>query len=189
MEKLTKTQKKYSAEIDQIIELLGLSHKDILRFEKDARSPILERIKRQYIVGEIVSDYTLIDEMLGSIIAHYFFNPRKSFIKLWKTKHFKNFNYFILEKISLRNKLDLAKNISDIPRSIRSGILEINELRNGLAHAFFPENLRGDRTLYRGENIFSISGLKRYLREKEKIVDFLFKKAYKVDISNIDFTV
>jgi hypothetical protein len=44
----------------------------------------------------VITRYTLVDEYLNVRIAHYFFGRKKSFIKLWKTKRFKVFNYHVL---------------------------------------------------------------------------------------------
>ena len=41
--------------------------------------------------GEVVSQYTLIDEQLGSKICRYMFDNKK-FMSLWKTKKFERFN-------------------------------------------------------------------------------------------------
>jgi hypothetical protein len=47
-----------------------------------------------------------------------------------------------LEGLSRLKKLAFVKSISKVPKSVARDIQEINALRNGLAHAFFPENLR-----------------------------------------------
>ncbi len=92
---LSKTQKRLSDEIDDIIALIGLNHKEIENFENDARLAVLKSIKDHYIrSGEIIMTYTLIDEMLNCIIANYYFDNKKSFIKHWRTKCFQNFNYY-----------------------------------------------------------------------------------------------
>ena len=186
---LSKTQKRLSNEIDDIIALIGLNHKEIENFENDARIPVLKSIKDHYIRGEIIMTYTLIDEMLNCIIANYYFDNKKSFIKHWRTKRFQNFNYFILEKIYLLNKLDLVKNIIKLPKGIETRIRAVNDLRNGLAHAFFPENLRRNKPVYFGKSVYTPDGIKTFVEDAQNITDFLFKKAYKFDISKYDFRV
>jgi hypothetical protein len=99
---------------------------------------------------------------------------------LWHTKKFKYFNYYIIEKLYLLNKLDLVKNILKIPREIESAIKRINDLRNGLAHSFFPENLRRNKPTYKDKSIYSIEGLKLFEEDRGKINDFFFKKLYNV---------
>jgi len=99
---------------------------------------------RELIRGEVVTKYTLIDERLSSAICRYMFEGGK-FMKLWKTKRFERFNYFILEKMSLMEKLAFVKDVYNIPKRLAADIEAINAIRNALAHAFFPENLRAHR--------------------------------------------
>lgn len=184
---LTRTQKNKVKEIDHILDILGLNHRDVESFEDDAILLVLKSMKDHHIRGEIVMDYALIDELLGSIISHYFFDKKKSFVRLWRTKKFKNFNYYILERIYLGQKLDLVENIIKIPDKIKSTIRKINDLRNALAHTFFPENLRVKRLMYDGKNIYTLEGLKKYIDDRNRVTDFLIKKAYGVDVEGYDF--
>ena|ERR1022692_2986626 len=50
-----------------------------------------------------------------------------------------SFNYFILEKMSLMEKLAFVKDVYTVSRAIAADIESINAIRNALAHAFFPE--------------------------------------------------
>ena len=185
---LINTQKRQIKEIEDIIELFGLNYQRVDSLEQEAILPVLRSIKDHYIRGQIVLDYTFIDELLSCIICKYFCDPKKSFIKSWKTKKFKNFNYFI-EKLYLLNKLDLVDIIIKVPKLIDRSIRGINDLRNGLAHSFFPENLRRNKPIYKKQSIYTLNGLKKYLEDRELITNFLFKKAYQIDISGIDFNV
>lgn len=47
-------------------------------------------------------------------------------------------------------------------------------MRNGLAHAFFPENLRSSKPIYKGKIIFSRDGLHRFIEDMSKVSDFFF---------------
>jgi hypothetical protein len=75
-------------------------------------------MKNQIVRSQVVADYTFIDEMLGAAICHYFFGKKHGFIKLWKTKKFRDFNYYILEVLSITEKLRLVKAIHDVPKSV-----------------------------------------------------------------------
>ncbi len=67
--------------------------------------------------------YVFIDEILSDIVCWYFFGKNRTFQQLWKTKHFQNFNYFIVEKLFLQQKVDLVKNIyTTIPSWVSSDI-------------------------------------------------------------------
>jgi hypothetical protein len=126
--------------------------------------------------SEIIFQYTYIDELLGVAICHYFFGKKRGFIKLWKTKRFRNFNYFILEVLSLTEKLRLVKAIRPVPKGVAADIEAINNLRNGLAHAFFPENLRSAKPTYKGKDIFSVEGVERFIEDMAKISGFFFQR-------------
>ena len=77
------------------------------------------------------------DEFLSAVICWHYFGKKRGFPELWKTKRFKSFNYFILEKLYLLQKLDLVRSIHDTPKWVSSDLAALNELRNGIAHSFF----------------------------------------------------
>lgn len=185
---LTAAHKKLVGEIDYLIDRFGLDHKSVERYERAAIGPMLKSMKDHYIRGQIISDHAFIDELLGSIICKCFFDPAKSFIKLWRTKKFKMFNYFVLEKMGFRQKVDLVENLANIRSDVTSKLNRLNTLRNAYAHAFFPENLRGKkRHLYNGKSMSSREGIDEYIQDRDDVVKYLFKKVHRIDISGIDF--
>ena len=96
--RLTKLQKRLLAEVTAIAELSHVDYENILDYDKEERTARLQLMKNQIVRSQVITDYTFIDEILGVAICHYFFGKKRGFIKLWKTKKFKNFNYYILEK-------------------------------------------------------------------------------------------
>ena len=180
--KLTTTQRNLIKELDEIVELFGLNYGKISEIEKEARIPYIRLAKDQYIRSQVVMTYVVIDEFLGSAICRYFFGKKKNFFQVWRTKKFKNFNYYILEKLTLLNKLDLVKVILKLPKEIENAVRKINDLRNGLAHSFFPENLKRNKPVYRNESIYSIKGLKLFEEERDKINSFFAKKLFSAAI-------
>jgi hypothetical protein len=169
---LTKKQKALLADVGKISDLLGLDWRNINDYERDSRTPHLERMKRHLIIGEVVMQYTLIDEYLNVQLCHHFFSRKKNFIKLWKTKKFQNFNYHALEGLFLLEKLRYVKSFKKIPRKIAKDIDQINFLRNGLAHAFFPENLKRSRPIYKGKSIFTLEGIQQFVDDMSEISHF-----------------
>jgi|SRR5467141_2116531 hypothetical protein len=169
---LTKKQKALLAEVEDISYLLGLDWLDIKDYDRESRTPHLERMKRHLIIGEVVMQYTLIDEYLNAQLCHHFFGRKRSFIKLWKTKKFKNFNYNILEGLFLLEKLRYVRSFMKIPKKITKNIDKINTLRNGLAHAFFPENLKRSKPIYKGKSIFTLQGIQQFVDDMAEISDF-----------------
>ena len=186
-EYLTRKQRQLQKELDAIFETLGLDYWDIVDREKEARTPVLEVIKREIVRGEIVSEYTVIDDLLATKLCNYFF-PGQNLIRRWKTKRFLRFNFYILERLYLTQKLALIKDVYTVPKNISSTIEEINSLRNSMAHAFFPENLRSYQmkgrpaprkpitVRYKGEDVFTAVGIEKFKADCVEIIDFLIWK-------------
>jgi hypothetical protein len=198
---LTRTQKHLVADLDKIMSAAGLDYWNILDldFEYQYRTNVLQVIRREIVRGQVVSRYALIDEHLGSKICHYMFDNKK-FMSLWKTKKFERFNYFIVEKMSLLEKLAFVKDVYKVSKTIVADIESINAIRNALAHAFFPENLRAYRTKhgsasrrlagprYKGVDIFTFNGFERFLDDSHRVGQFFItdirrKKVKKVPTS------
>lgn len=115
---------------------------------------------------------TGVDEFLNTRIAHFFFGKKRPFWNLWRNKRFKLFNYHVLEELSLLKKLQLVRAISPLPNRIREDIERLNALRNGIAHAFFPENLKKSKPAWKGKGIFTPMGIERYQQDIRVVVDY-----------------
>jgi len=184
--RLTRTQRALVEELDNITSVAGLDYWNILDRDVDNeyRTTILQVIVREIVRGEVVTHYTLIDEHLGSRICNYLFDSKK-FMALWKTKKFERFNYYILEKMSLLEKLALVKDIYRVSKTLSANIESINAIRNALTHAFFPENLRAHRSKhgsasrkltgshYKGIDIFTLHGFERFMDDARSVENFL----------------
>jgi hypothetical protein len=162
MASLTKYQKRLVQELREIYDLLSLDFYDIKAYPKEQRITRLELMKRAAIRQEIVTTYTHIDEYLASELCVQYFGTEKDFPALWKTKRFQLFNYHFLEEMSLLPKLRFVRALRKIPKVIARDIDRLNALRNGVAHAFFPENLKRSRAVWRDTSIFSLEGLKAF---------------------------
>ena len=173
---LTRKQHKLLAELESMAESFGLDYANIRDYEPDARTPILEVIKNKLVRGQVIMWYTLVDEFLNAEMCHYFFGKKRSFKQLWKTKKFQIFNHHIIEELYLLPKLRLVKAVRSIPKPITQNVEALNALRNALAHAFFPENLRKAKPTWRGKNIFSSEGSERFMSDMHRIADFFLKR-------------
>jgi hypothetical protein len=129
-------------------------------------------MKRAAIRQEVITRYTHIDEYLASELCVHFFGSTKSFPALWKTRKFQLFNYHFLEEMSLMPKFRYVKAIRSIPRSVVRDIERLNALRNGMAHAFFPENLKRSRAVWGDKSIFSLDGLKAFHEAMNDVTRF-----------------
>jgi len=177
---LTSKQKKIIKELDEIYAAIGLDYWNIEYYDRESRTAVLELQMRKAIVGEIIVQYTLIDEMMNWAICRHFFGTSKSSIKLWGTKKFQNFNYYILESLYLLQKLKLIQTFRRrIPKNIVEDICLLNDLRNAVAHAFFPENLRRykkwGKAVYKGKDIFTVEGISLFMGDMERVNDFFLK--------------
>jgi len=171
-EKLTKKQQELVIEIKKIVSLLDIDYQHITRIEKSQRTIHLQIIKDQMIRGQIIMYYTLVDDILSGRICRYYFGEKGDFIKLWKTKRFQLFNHHVIEELSLMKKLSFVRAIIAVPKNITGEIERLNALRNGVVHAFFPENLRRFKPLWKGKNIFTFDGIKSMVEDMEKVFEF-----------------
>jgi hypothetical protein len=173
MSTLTPKQKKLVHELEQISDILSLNYQNVVKEDEQWRTTHLEKIKRHIIIGEVITSYTLVDELLNMIICRFFFGRRRSFPQLWKTKRFQLFNQYVIESLYLPQKLRLVKEIQSIPKAIIRDIERLCALRDGLAHAFFPENLRSSKPVYKGIDIFSFEGISLLCEDMQNVYDYL----------------
>jgi hypothetical protein len=176
--RLTSNQKRLLSDLEEIAALTRLDYTNIREYDPEERTARLKFMKNQLIRSQVIMDYAFVDEMLGCAICHYFFGKKKSFIKLWKTNKFRNFNHYVLEVLSLTEKLRLVKTITKVPKNVAGNIEALNALRNGLAHAFFPENLRSAKPFYKGKDIFTIDGLSTFISDMSKVSDFFLHRNF-----------
>ena len=181
MPKLTRAQTRLVAEIEEVASDLGLDYRSLL--EQWAGSEYLTTLlglaRRELIAAAIVHEYTYIDELLGSIIARYFMGTLGG-VRAWRSKRFQRFNYFVLEKLYVVQKLALVRDIRALPRESVRYVEKINDLRNAVAHSFFPENLRGERTRYKGLDVFTVEGFRRLREDRDDALAPLFRRAYQI---------
>jgi hypothetical protein len=178
--RLTAQQRRLRDEIHALAELVGVDPSYIIENSGDTETLTfaLKSAKDCLIRGEIVFKYTLITTFIDWLISTYYFGPRA--MELWRTKKFQNFNYYILEPLSLIKKVDLLSDVLDVPKNIRQNIHDINDLRNALAHAFLPEYLRRYRSkgvhepTYKGQSIRSLEALERFQADVEEISEWYF---------------
>jgi len=171
-EKLTKKQQELFGEIGEIASLLVIDYQNISRIKKSERTIHLEIIKNQMIRGQIIMYYTLVDDLLSDRIRRYYFGEKSDSIKLRESKRFQLFNHHVIEELSLLKKLSFVRAIMDVPKSITTEIERLNALRNGIVHAFFPENLKRYKPLWKGKNIFTFDGIKSMVEDMEKVFEF-----------------
>jgi hypothetical protein len=176
---LTGKQRRLVREVRQLLSTLMLEPDAILAAEDLAgRTPRLELAKDQIIRSAVVLKYVLMDEFLSAIVCWHYFGRSRSFPQLWKTKRFRSFNYFVLERLYLLQKLDLVRSIHDIPKPVVADLAALNDLRNAIAHSFFPQNRRR-KPEWKGQSIFTEDGFERFLEDIGKLSDFFVERFWR----------
>lgn len=169
---LTKKQRQLAAEVTQLLSTLGLNPDEIVTtHEGKFRTIALMLAHDQVIRSAVILQYVLMDAQLNWVMGWHFFGKKRSFRQSWKTKRFKSFNHFILEKLHLLQKLDFVKSIHAIPKWVASDLGALNDLRNGLAHSFFLQNSRR-KPEWKGQSVFTQDGMDQFLNDTQKLLDF-----------------
>ena len=174
--RLTAKQTRLVREMEKICELVHLDFWNAAKYDADGRTAGLEMTKRRIVLGEVVHAYTMVDELLSVAMCHFFFGRTTSFIKLWRTKKFRIFNRHIIEELSLLPKLRLVRAARPVPSGTARDIERLNALRNGLAHALFPENLGKTKPEWKGKDIWSLEGLSAFVEDVQRIYDYFRKR-------------
>jgi hypothetical protein len=182
---LTRAERRLQKHAEEIATIAKTDIWDIESYDPDARKAILQLAINTTVIGDVVSKYTLIDELLSVIICNFFFRRSKkdqTFRKLWKTKKFRTFVHYISDEIYLLQKMRIVHAITPLPSQVRSRIEAVNAVRNALAHSFFPENRRQymahKKVLYSGEDIRSKEGLAAFRIDFDLIWGELAKRAF-----------
>ncbi len=174
---LTRNDRKLIGEIQAIIERLNLDPKQIAT-EKDAenRRELLKGARLHLIRGEVITQFTLIDELLTHEVAIEMLGGKAA--KPWKRKRvrFERAKSLLTEsRMSMRHKLELYRVYRRAPRNVAQIIAELNKLRNALAHVFFVEG-RHARANYRGQDILNPSTFDTFLDDMSLAFEFFVSR-------------
>jgi hypothetical protein len=180
---LTALQKKLYAEANKIAVMAQV---DFWNVEKnwdkaEWRTVGLRIAIAHLVVAEVVSQYTLLDEVLTDYICRYYFkrpgNPRYIY---WKRKKFRLFVHFMLDELYLLKKMQLVHAIKPLPKEVRMTIGKVNAIRNAMAHSFFPENrkehMKVGKVLYGAKDIRSAEGLRQFKDECDEAYNLIKKR-------------
>jgi hypothetical protein len=138
---LTRIERRLQKEAEEIASMVKTDIWDIESYDPKGRRTILELSINTTVTGEIITKYTLIDELLSVIMCKFFFrqpNQVPTFQILWKTKRFQTFVHYISDDMYLLQKTRAVHAIHPLSSQVRSRIEAINAVRNALAHSSFP---------------------------------------------------
>jgi hypothetical protein len=171
-DRLTKKQTKYVRLLREVFELLGLDFENIRDYPSaEERSVHLKRVLVHLVRGEVITQFTLIDDLLThqlafKILANRVTNP-------WQSKRFRTVKAALAEsRLPLSRKLDVFRSLAKVPDDVVTIISRLNKLRNHMAHQFFLDDLP-KKLNYAGKNILSVEGLRLFKSDQERAFDYL----------------
>jgi hypothetical protein len=171
-DRLTNKQRRYIRQLQEIFDMLGLDYESIRDYPSaEERTVHLERILVHIIRGEVITQFTLIDELVTHKLARKILadrpkNPRRS-------KRFQAVKAVLAEsRLPLSRKLALLRNLVKVPDDVVASILRVNKIRNHIAHQFFLDDSQR-KLKYSGKNILSVEGLRLFQRDQEGIFNYL----------------
>jgi hypothetical protein len=184
-ERLTNKQRELKNEIDEIASIMYTDHWRVLEYPADSRTHILKLSRIHLINSIVISQYTLIDDLLASIICNYYFKTpteQLHYRKLWRTKRFRIFVQDLLDNTYLLNKRQVVNDIKKLPKEINSLIGSISDIRNAIAHSFFPQNRRQfnqyKRVTYKNLDLYTSDGAQRFMGDTHIVIQHLWKIAF-----------
>jgi hypothetical protein len=137
----------------------------------EERTAQLERILHDVVRGEVITQFTLIDELLThelarKILGRHVTAPRRS-------KRFHAIKNVLAEsRLSISCKLDLFRTLTKVPNDVASAISRLSRIRNHMAHQFFIDG-SVKRFDYCGKNILSTDGLRLFQRDQHRVFEYL----------------
>ena len=183
---LTRLQKKLHKEAEEIAEMARVDFWNIeSEVETEWRTAAFRIAIAHLVVAEIITRYTMLDEVLTDYLCRYYFkrpnNPRYIF---WKRKKFRLFVHFMLDEMYLLKKMQMVHAIRPLPKDVRATIEKANAIRNAMAHSFFPENrkehMKVGKVLYAGKDIRTADGLRQFKDDCHDAYDYLKGRVGKV---------
>lgn len=180
----TRLEHRLKNEAEAIGRLAQVNFWDAEEWERgQERQARLRVVIHTMVVGAVVKQYTLFDEILSDTILKYYFKAKgtKRFI-LWRQKSFRTFVHFMLDEMYLLKKMEIVNAVKPLPKEVRETLRKVNAIRNSLAHSFFPENRkehkRAGAVLYDGKDIRTSEGLEKFLSDCHEAWVYLAKRAY-----------
>ncbi len=168
---LSRQQRRAFKEYQRILEAAALNPERVLSFaeeDPDAVVPILRSMTDQVVRSEVIFEYTMIDMELDSILFQHFFGTGARLRAKRRTQRYKTLRSILRTFISFISCRFIRK-FKDVPRSIVAKIAAINELRYGLAHTFFVEDLGPSKRTYNGRSIFKRDGFRDFRKDTWEI--------------------
>lgn len=167
------------AELNEIMFFLGYGYpKSIGDYPESSSTKIgIELDIKTLVTGYVIRVHIELDEVLSEYISDYFLpmdsDPEINKKILDKRRLLK---WNILDYLPFNRKVDFFNDTRKSKENAPSNLHEINNVRMAVAHIFWPELRKTDRSVYRGKNIFSFEGLKIFADDANKAVSFVIEQ-------------
>jgi len=136
------------------------------------------------VVGAVVTEYTLLDEILSTLICKQYFKKRAKWFLLWNKKKFRTFVLYVLDEMYLLKKMKVVHAFKPLPKEVRETLRKVNAVRNAMAHSFFPENRKeyraSGKVLYSGKDMRTAEGMQLFMDDCHRAWVYLARRTYDV---------
>jgi len=165
MKNLSPAEKRIIKEIESIRNIVYEYDLEDEDWIKEARPHKLAIERDELIRGYIILEHLLVDEFFNLTISNYF-------TRQLGAKKTRIFDESVLEKLNYLQKLEIVREIKQIPGKILDKMYTLNTLRRQCAHIFY---LRGKRRglRHKGKSIFVIKNFKKLVEDMSKIDAFI----------------
>ena len=170
-DRLTSKQTKYVRLLREIFEIIEIDFENVRRYPSATeRTAQLERILGDVIRGDVITNFTLIDELLTNglarkIVGDHITGRRSKRLQIVKTA-------LIESRLSLSRKLAVFRSLVRVPDDVVGAISRLNKLRNHMAHEFHLD-VRSKKLTDAGKNILSVEGLRLFESEQMRVFMYL----------------
>jgi hypothetical protein len=139
---------------------------------------LLDEAKDAVVRGRVPLDCSLIEEMSGIVLMHYWLATDRAFMRrrfFGRIKKYRSL-FDALGRLPARQKVTIVRGEIRVPKSVASNVDRIFALRDLLAHVRTVDEKNPGYT-YKGRNIFSLEGFELYRRDSSATVDWFVRRA------------
>jgi hypothetical protein len=143
-------------------------------------STYLQIEKSAVVRARIIMDCALIEEVTALMIMNYILSDSPKWNKIEYFGRIKRYRLFfdeVLARLTSRNKINVVKKFTKIPRRLAETLQRMFALRDMLAHVCTFDYSDKRALQYKGKNILSLDGFQSYIEDSNKLIVSLMEKA------------
>jgi hypothetical protein len=176
---LTRAQRRLQKTAEQIAVSVKVDVSSVGDYQSVTRLPLLRLAISKMVVAEVVTQYTLLDDILATLICNYFLGGHS---RWHRQKKFTTFVHYILDEMYLLKKLEVVHAVKPVTSDVRKTVQKVNAIRNALAHSFFPENRKEFRStrkvVYADKDLFTSDGLEAFQQDSNRAFGYFARRAF-----------